>query len=229
MIDHETARRSFATSLDFTLDSPDEEALSAHLDGCASCRAFAASMRSDAAALGGLDTGPVPISVRANVAIAAEHGRGSNPIGRWVGIAVFAALLLGALGAGVLGVGGRAGVPPVAGPSNGPAEKAGNQIEWKTKLVALTAREFSIDVGGKTFRAATPNVAVNSDPGTATYRTLEATWMENGVEMRLNMYFTGDASASWANEIRIYDGEPRGEWLTARGVLFKTPAGKAWT
>ncbi|MFL5672908.1 MAG: anti-sigma factor family protein, partial [Chloroflexota bacterium] len=229
MIDHETARRSFATSLDFTLDSPDEEALSAHLDGCASCRAFAASMRSDAAALRALDTGAVPISVRANVAIAAEHGRGSNPIGRWVGIVVFAALLLGALGAGVLGVGGRAGVPPAAGPSNGPAEKAGNQIEWKTKLVALTAREFSIDVGGKTFRAATPKVGLNSDPGTPTYRTLEATWLENGVEMRMNLYFRGDGSSYWVDEVRIYDGAPRGEWLTTRGFYFKAQAGNAWT
>ncbi|MFL5670485.1 MAG: anti-sigma factor family protein, partial [Chloroflexota bacterium] len=206
-----------------------EEALSAHLDGCASCRAFAASMRSDTAALRALHAGPVPISVRANVAIAAEHGRGSNPIGRWVGIAVFAALLLGALGAGVLGVGGHPGVPAVTDPSNGPAEKTANQIEWKTKVVALTAREFSIDVGGKTFRAATPNVAVNSDPGTATYRTLEATWMENGVEMRMNFYFRGDGSSYWVDEIRIYDGAPRGEWLTARGVYFKALAGNAWT
>ena len=95
MIDHETARRSFATSLDFTLEPAEQEALDAHLAGCPSCRAFATSLRSDAAIIRDLETGPVPVAVRANVAIAAEHGRRSNPVGRWVGIAVFAALLLG--------------------------------------------------------------------------------------------------------------------------------------
>jgi len=70
-------------------------------------------------------------------------------------------------------------------------------------------RDFSIDVGGKTFRAATPNVEIHSDPGTLTYRTLEVTWKENGVEMRVNIYFAGDAQASWAEEIRISDATKR--------------------
>ena len=60
-----------------------------------------------------------------------------------------------------------------------------------------------------------PNVDVHSDPGTLTYRTLEATWRENGVEMRLNMYFAGDAASTWVEEVRIYDGEVDGKWLTA--------------
>jgi hypothetical protein len=103
------------------------------------------------------------------------------------------------------------------------------QIAWDTKVVSLSARAFEIDVRGKTFRAATPTVQLASDPGTPTYRTLEATWKENGVEMRLNIYFAGDASATWAEEIRIYDGEVDGGWLTTRGVFFKAPLGVAWT
>jgi hypothetical protein len=230
VIDHETARRSFATSLDFALEPDEREALDMHLAGCPSCRAFATALRSDAGVLRELETGPVPVSIRANVVIAAERGRGSNPIGRWVGIAVFAALLLGALGAGALGVGGQLGGGIVPGPSE-PASVDGDplQVEWKTDVVLLTAREFAIDVRGKTFHATSPNVDVHSDPGTLTYRTLEATWHENSVEMRLNLYFAGDATASWVEEIRIYDGEPAGEWLETRGTFFKTPLGGAWT
>ena len=236
MIDHETARRSFATSLDFPLEATEREALDAHLAGCPSCRAFAASVRADAAVIRDLEIRPVPAAVRANVAIAAEHGRGSNPFGRWVGIAVFAMLLLAVIGAGTLGVGGRGGgltgqgnqgghdkgKPAIAAPSGDP------QVVWKTEVVALVAQDFSIDVGGKTFRAIVPGVQVSSDPGTATYRTLEATWRENGAEMRVNMYFGGDAGAWWVDEIRIYDGKTPGEWLTTRGTFFKSPVGTTW-
>ena len=228
MIDHETARRSFATSLDFSLDPAEREALDDHLAGCPSCRAFAATVRGDAAVLRDLESGPVPAAVRANIAIAAERGRSANPIGRWVGIAVVGAILVAALGAGALGVGGRLGGTGVPGPSEPAAAIVTNQIEWKTDVVGLAAREFSIDVRGKTFRAAAPQVIVTSDPGTPTYRTLEATWIENGVEMRLNIYFAGDAAASWVEEIRIYDGEVAGKWLTARGTFFKTPLGGTW-
>ncbi|MFL5687884.1 MAG: anti-sigma factor family protein, partial [Chloroflexota bacterium] len=197
MIDHEIARRSFATSLDFALEPADRDALDAHLADCASCRAFTASVRGDAAVLRGLDSGPVPIAVRANIAIAAERGRGSNPIGRWVGIAVVGAILVATLGAGALGIGGRLSGLAVPDPSEPAGANVTNQIEWKTDVVALTARKFEIDVRGKTFLAATPKVKVDSDPGTLTYRTLEAAWQENGVEMRMNMYFAGDAASTW--------------------------------
>jgi hypothetical protein len=234
VIDHETARRSFATSLDFALDPAEREALDTHLTGCPACRSFTAALRSDAAVIRELETSPVPAAVRANIAIAAERGRGSSPVGRWVGIAVVGALLIGALGAGALGVGGRPGGGDGANGGPGPSgqtvvTEADAQINWKTQVVLLMAREFSIDVRGKTFRAATPAIDVSSDPGNATYRTLEATWKENGVEMRLSLYFKGDAIASWVDEIRIYDGEVDGKWLTARGTFFKTPLGAQWT
>lgn len=231
MIDHETARRSFATSLDFALVPDEREALDAHLAGCPTCRAFTTALRGDAAVLRDLEAGPVPAAVRANIAVAAERGRSSNPIARWVGIAVVAVLLLGALGAGALGVGGRPGgqgTPgDAAGASGTPVDDL--QVVWKTEVVALMAREFAIDVGGKTYRAGVPRVDLNSDPGTLTYRTLEVTWQENGVEMRLNMYFAGDATAWWVEEIRIYNGEPQGEWLEARGTYFKSALGAVWS
>lgn len=226
MIDHETARRSFVTSLDFPLEPDDREALDRHLDDCRVCRSFEAATRADAAALRELDFGPLPIAVRANVAIAAERRDRGGAIGRWVGLAAVGALLLVAIGGGALGVGGQRGGP---GDPGAIGDAANFQIAWKTEVVSLTAREFSIEAGGRTFRAANVKVDLNSDPGDATYRTLEATWQEHGVEMRLNLYFGGDAIASWVDEIRIYNGATRGEWLYARGTFFKTPLGAGWT
>jgi hypothetical protein len=226
MIDHETARRSFATSLDFTLDPAEREALDEHLGGCPACRAEVAALRSDGAVLRDLDLGPVPIAVRANIAIAAEHRQGGGSVGRWIAIVGVGALLIVALGGGVLGVGGRPSA--TRDPGHEAVVTEPHQIDWKTEVVTLTAREFSIVAGGKTFRAATPKVDVNSDPGDATSRTLETTWFEDGIEVRLNFYFANDATASWVSGIQVYDGALPGEWLVAKGAFFKTPVGAAW-
>jgi hypothetical protein len=229
VIDHATARRTFATSLDAPIEPGERDALDAHLHACPECRAFAAALRSDAAALREIDLGPVPIAVRANVAIAAERSGRGGIIGRWVVIAAVGALLLVAVGGGALGIGGKGpasrGDPGSAAPTTGTRL----QIAWKTEVVALSATDFSIVAGGKTFRAATSTVEVHSDPGNATYRTLEATWQEQGVEMRLNVYFGGDASSWWVDEIRTYNGAPDGQWLYARGTFFKTAIGSTWT
>jgi hypothetical protein len=225
VIDHETARDAFATSLDFALEPAERDALDTHLGACVACRSFAEAARSDAAVLRELDLGPVPIAVRANVAIAAEHPRRSGIVGRWIGIAVVGAILIAALGGGALGLGGR----PAGNPPGTTAPDAANlQISWKTDVVMLTATGFSIEVGGKTFRATPPKVDVRSDPGDATYRTLETTWMENGVEMRLFLYFANDATSWWVSEVRIYNGAPNGNWLYAKGPLFQAPLGAAW-
>jgi hypothetical protein len=226
MIDHETARRSFATSLDFLLDPMEREALDEHLAGCVACRAEVAAIRADAGVLRDLDFGPVPIAVRANIAIAAEHRGGRGAIGRWIALVGVAALLIVALGGGVMGVGGRP--TGTARPGPGVADTRPVQIGWKTEVVTMTAREFSITAAGGTFLAATPKVDIHSDPGTATYRTLEATWFENDVEMRLNLYFGNDATDWWVDEVRVYNGAQQGDWLVAKGPFFKTPLGVAW-
>lgn len=226
MIDHTAARETFATSLDFPLEAAERDVLDGHLRDCAACRSFAASMRADSAVLRDLDFGPVPIAVRANVAIAAEKDRRGGLVGRGVLLAAAGALLLVAIGGGVLSVGSGPQATGLPGLTGVPA--VNDQISWRTDVVALTAREFSIVVGGVTFRAATPKIDIHSDPGNATYRTLEATWQENGVEMRLYLYFGGDESAWWVDEVRIYNGAANGDWLAARGIFFKTPLGAAW-
>lgn len=219
MIDHLTARRTLATSVDFTLDTGDAEALEAHLRQCTACRSFNASLRADAAVLRNLDFGPVPVAVRARVALATER-RGGGGVSRWFALVAAGALLLVALGSGVLGVGGFA--------TTGLGSN-GNAIHWTTEVVDLQADDFWIQANGQRFTAAGSQVALNSDPGNATYRTLEAAWQENGVEMRLNLYFGGDKSSWWVSEIRIYNGRPNGDWLEWKGTWFKAPLGAAWT
>ena len=221
MIDHAAARTSFATSLDFALEPDEREALDAHLRDCAACRSFAASLRNDSAVLRDLDFGPVPIAVRANIAIAAERDRRGGAVGR--GIAPRRRRCAAARR-------DRRRRPrrrrrtPGHGRSGPDGMAANDQISWKTDVVSLTAREFSIVAGGKTFRAATPKVDVQSDPGDATYRTLEATWQENGVEMRLNLYFGGDATAWWVDEVRIYNGAHRRRVALRQGDLLQDAA-----
>lgn len=219
MIDHLTARRTLATSVDFSLEAGDADALEAHLRGCAACCSFDASLRRDAAVLRDLDFGPVPVAVRAKVAVAAERGGGGG-VSRWFALVAVGALLLAALGSGVLGAGGSATTGLGAN---------GNAIHWQTEVVDLQADDFWIQANGQRFTATAPQVVVSSDPGNATYRTLEVIWQEHGVEMRVNLYFGGDATNWWVSEIRMYDGQSNGDWVGRTGTWFKTPVGATWT
>lgn len=221
MIDHAAARRGLATAMDFPLEPEEREAIDDHLRTCSACRAFDADLRADASWLRDIDLGPVPIAVRANLAIAAEQrGRGGGA-GRLLVLVGVGALLIAALGTGVLGVGGQGTTG--LGSNRGP-----DLIDWHTEVVDLQAQEFWIDANGQRFTAQVGDVEVDSDPGNATYRTLEARWMEHGVEMRLNLYFAGDDTSSWIDEIRVYNGKPQPDatWLEEwRGTWFKTPIG----
>jgi hypothetical protein len=220
MIDHTAARQALATSVDFALADNDSALLETHLRACAACRSFGASLRSDAAVLRDLDFGQVPVAVRANVAIAAERRGGG--LGRWFALAAVGAILVLALGGGMLGVGGT---------STTGLGSNGNAVHWRTDVVELSARDFWIDANGQRFTTAGAEVSVTSDPGDATYRTLEITWQEHGVEMRLNLYFAGDETSWWVSEIRIYNGRTAGDWVPVgdhsgwTGTWFKAPRG----
>ena len=219
MIDHDTARRLAASGLDGRLEPADDAALEGHLAGCPACRRVADALRSDATALAGLDFGPVPVAVRADVAIAAERGGGrGHHLARWVGLAAVGALLFALLGGGALGGGG----------ASAPSEPPGNAVHWSTDVVDLRAADLAVVANGLSFSAAVPDVVVHSDPGDATSRTLEVTWHEHGVEQRLSLYLHNDAHTWWADEIRIYDGKAQGKWLSARGRFFEAPLGQSW-
>lgn len=92
-----------------------------------------------------------------------------------------------------------------------------NVIDWKTKQAEFKSENFSIQIGNKTFTAKTGSItdfSLSSDPST-TKPTLEATWKENGVEMRMFMYFQIAANGTdWEMyELRTYNGQTTPDWL----------------
>ncbi|MFP5375983.1 MAG: hypothetical protein ACLGIO_04260 [Acidimicrobiia bacterium] len=110
-----------------------------------------------------------------------------------------------------------------AAPTTTTAVPAAFQVE--TRQVSLSADAVAIDAGGLRFATAAP-VQVHSDPGIPKeYTTLELTWREHGVEMRLFVYFSSDGRDWWSDEIRTYDGRVDGEWITYRGDFFRRPLG----
>lgn len=99
-------------------------------------------------------------------------------------------------------------------PTPTPTPPTGNSINWRTNTVSLQAGNFYMVIDGRQYLANSGNVNVRSDPGSPTYTTLEATWQENGVEMRMNMYFTYTPGQFWRlSELRTYNGQNPGEWI----------------
>lgn len=109
-----------------------------------------------------------------------------------------------------------------------PAPASGGALKAETRQVALTADALTIDAGGSRFVTVQP-LQVHSDPGDAGYTTLELSWSERGVEMRLNAYFLSDGREWWSNEIRTYDGSVQGGWITYTGDFFRRPLGAPFT
>lgn len=147
-----------------------------------------------------------------------------------VGVAAFSAA---AVTLGVLAVGSstdqtvetnRPAAAPVTTPATSPP-RAPFHVE--TKQVTLDAQALRIDLNEskRTFTTAAL-MEVHSDPGMVNeYTTLELTWQERDVEMRLNIYFQSDGRQWWSNEIRTYDGRQQGEWITYEGDFFRSPLG----
>jgi hypothetical protein len=97
-----------------------------------------------------------------------------------------------------------------------------------TKQVSMEVRTLTIDIddGGVRTTFSNPDGAPDGDPGTMNeYTTLEMSWREHDVEMRLNVYFTSDGTDWWANEIRTYDGRAQGKWITYDGEFFRSKLG----
>ncbi len=47
--------------------------------------------------------------------------------------------------------------------------------------------------------------------------------------MRLDIYFQADGTEWWSEELRTYDGNADGDWVTFTGDFFRTPMGTAAT
>lgn len=87
-----------------------------------------------------------------------------------------------------------------------------NPVLWKTRYAKLASNDFYIRIGDKTFYGADMQ-RVSSDPGTER-STLELTWQEHGVEMRMNLYFRLTNAQTWEiYDVRTYNAQVRGDWI----------------
>lgn len=150
-------------------------------------------------------------------------GAGRAPL--WLASAAAVLLVVGGGVAAQQGLLDRAG--PVA-PGDGSAPEAGRPVSVRTPQVELDAQSITVAVNGRTFHPIGDDGDVHSDPGTDSYTTLELTWFEDGIEMRINLYFAADAAHWWITEMRTYDGHNPGEWITQVGDGYRTPRGQAY-
>ncbi len=137
----------------------------------------------------------------------------------WLGLGLMAAFVVAAV-VGVVALGGGSAGQAGAGPGAGSAPDYDG--------VRFQANGLVIDAGGQVFTLDPTTTVPSTDPGDPAYRTLEWTWKQHGVEMRLNFYFASDGDRWWVSEIRTYDGRQPGEWLTATGRFFERSVGSAY-
>lgn len=139
--------------------------------------------------------------------------------------------------AGGFGAPGTSASPAPAGTAASPdalaARQGGPAIAWDTGCVRLTADWLRIYPDSDSERTsqvftADGTVALHSDPGNPTFRTLEATWEEGSSEMRLFLYLAADEHSWWVRELRAYDGQPTPDWITYPGPLFEAPLGQPY-
>lgn len=144
-------------------------------------------------------------------------------------IAVTSCLLGGSLGCGDDGA--AASVDAASAIDANTAIDAGssNSVAWATSRYSLQASDFYIEIDGQKFLAPVGALDVDGDPGDADAMTLELTWQEHGVEMRLNIYFVSDGTDWWAEEIRTYNAEASGDWITYTGTYFNSVLGSAFS
>jgi hypothetical protein len=112
-----------------------------------------------------------------------------------------------------------------------PASAGGSAaFSWTTSRVVFTSNTFTIDVGGQQFSPTGVHVDVHTDPGNATYATLELSWQQSGVLMNVNVYFAADAANWWVTEMRTSNGKAgtATDWVTFMGDEFRTPLGHGY-
>jgi hypothetical protein len=136
----------------------------------------------------------------------------------WLGVGLVAALVVVAVGAALTL--GRA--PGGSGGSGIPADVPAYED------IRFRADGLAIDAAGRRFTLDPATAEVSSDPGDPTYRTLEWTWAQHGVEMRLSLYFASDGTRWWVSELRTYDGRRPAAWAGTVQRLFESPVGEAF-
>lgn len=86
-----------------------------------------------------------------------------------------------------------------------------NPVIWKTAYNEFSSSDFYIQIGDKRFLGS-DRARVHSDPG-LDKSTLELDWEENGIGMRMNLYFEKVESGMWhMYELRTYN-DTGSDWI----------------
>ena len=197
MIDHVLARRQLATTIDFSLLGDAAIKLDHHVMGCADCTAFETALRRDAAVLRDLDLGQVGMELREDLSMEAGRRIGGGTI-RWVTLAAATILLLTAVGAGAVGVGGfPTGVPAASVPPDGPAAAFG-PIAWDNGIVQVQADDAWLEADGvRTALPAGPEGVLGGD--TDKGASIIVRWVQGEADRTLVLAFRGDGP-DWSLE-----------------------------
>ena len=210
-ITHDRALDIAAAAPAFRPAEDDATELAAHLAACSDCARRVARMRTDLAAIGHVDP-PVSPRLHDRIREAAVTAPRTGP--SLAGVMILSTLVAVALIGASIGVGAlqRTRLPVSPQAVSVLPEDPLDTIRWHTDTVDLAAHDFWIEANGLRFTGvAKPHL--NSDPGDATQWTLEVEWGEHGREQRLNLYFGGNETAWWLEEIRAYDGsDTRPDW-----------------
>lgn len=139
---------------------------------------------------------------------------------------------------------------PKPTPTSKPTPTPIGTVAWSTQWASFSATDYKIQVpdgtiNGRIFRVNPSKscnlttgemVCVHSNPPGLNsqgqhYMTLEVTWFEYDIEMRMFIYLYSDGQRWWSNEIRVYNGQlyPNTEWVYFYGKFFDTPVGQAFT
>lgn len=113
---------------------------------------------------------------------------------------------------------------PTPSPSASPIVHA---AIWETQYARLVADDFNLQIGNRTFHGIPDNgtaFQVSSNPGSGSNQTLEMIWQEQGVEMRLFIYFQRVNNTWSVSEVRTYNGQNPGGWLFYSGNAFGSHA-----
>ena len=97
------------------------------------------------------------------------------------------------------------------------SQTTNNKISWKTPYASLEADDFYIELNGKKFVGRGSLTRFDSSPPYQQKMTLEREWTENGVKMRIYIYFSSNG-ANWnVDKISTYNGRNPGDWIHFNG------------
>lgn len=108
-------------------------------------------------------------------------------------------------------------------------QRLGSPVSWQTGTISMQAEQLTIDIDGVRFHGDPATMQIFSEPGIpGEYSMLELTWFENGVEMQMNIYFTGDGYSWWIPAIYTSNGRPDGETIIYTASSLTAPFGQPY-